>query len=136
MLPRPASVIGPTRHESVSWEIGEMRMRQSALLICVWLLAAPVVGEPQTAKDQAATTRPAHAMRSAATAPDRDQVREAVGRGVAYLLKDQNRNGSWGGPQDSVTTWSGPVWPYPETCMMTSLGFLSRMRSSVNPSFS
>ncbi len=48
-------------------------------------------------------------------APTPDQVRTAIDRGIAFLLTDQNSNGSWGGPQDSVTTWSGPVWSNPET---------------------
>ena len=44
-----------------------------------------------------------------------EQVRTAMDRGVDFLLKDQNKDGSWGGPQDSITTWSGEVWPNPET---------------------
>ncbi len=47
--------------------------------------------------------------------PGRDQVRAAIQRGIDFLLKDQNANGSWGGPQDSITTWSGSMWPNPET---------------------
>lgn len=48
-------------------------------------------------------------------AASRDDVRAAIEKGVAFLLADQNKNGSWGGPQDSITTWSGPMWPNPET---------------------
>ena len=36
-----------------------------------------------------------------------NQVRAAIEKGVDFLLKDQNSDGSWGGPQDSITTWSG-----------------------------
>ncbi len=44
-----------------------------------------------------------------------DQVRAAIEKGVDFLLKDQNGDGSWGGPQDSITTWSGDMWSHPET---------------------
>jgi len=44
-----------------------------------------------------------------------DQVRAAIDKGVDFLLKDQNGDGSWGGPQDSITTWSGNMWSHPET---------------------
>jgi len=47
--------------------------------------------------------------------PTPEQVRTAIERGVNFLLKDQNKNGSWGGPQDSITTWSGGMWSNPET---------------------
>ena len=42
-------------------------------------------------------------------------VQAAIERGIEFLLRDQNKDGSWGGPQDSITTWSGEVWPNPET---------------------
>jgi hypothetical protein len=51
----------------------------------------------------------------AAPAPNPERVRVAIDRGIAFLLKDQNTNGSWGGAQDATTTWSGPVWSNPET---------------------
>ncbi len=44
-----------------------------------------------------------------------EQVRTAIQRGVDFLVKDQNPDGSWGGPQDSITTWSGSTWPNPES---------------------
>ncbi len=47
--------------------------------------------------------------------PSPEQVRQAIERGVAFLLTDQNADGSWGGPQDSITTWSGEMWPNPES---------------------
>ncbi len=47
--------------------------------------------------------------------PAADDVRTAITRGVDFLLKDQNADGSWGGPQDSITTWSGEVWASAET---------------------
>ena len=59
---------------------------------------------------------PVAASSSDATgAPTADDVRIAIQRGIDYLLRDQNSNGSWGGPQDSITTWSGPMWSNPET---------------------
>ena len=50
-----------------------------------------------------------------AAPPTPDQVRSAVAKGIDFLLADQNGDGSWGGPQDSLTTWSGPVWSNPES---------------------
>ncbi len=44
-----------------------------------------------------------------------NEVHAAIDRGIAFLLKDQRSDGSWGGPQGSVTTWSGDVWSNPET---------------------
>ena len=44
-----------------------------------------------------------------------EQVRNAIQRGIDFLLQDQNPDGSWGGPQDSITTWSGSTWPNPES---------------------
>ncbi len=48
-------------------------------------------------------------------AASKDDVRAAIDRGIEFLLSDQNKNGSWGGPQDSITTWSGSTWSNPET---------------------
>jgi hypothetical protein len=39
----------------------------------------------------------------------------AIRRGVAFLLKDQNSDGSWGGPRGAVYTFTGDVWSNPET---------------------
>lgn len=47
--------------------------------------------------------------------PTHEQVRVAIERGIDFLLKDQNKDGSWGGPQDSITTWSGEMWSNPES---------------------
>lgn len=44
-----------------------------------------------------------------------EHVRQAIGRGIDFLLADQNADGSWGGPQDSITTWSGEMWSNPES---------------------
>ncbi len=44
-----------------------------------------------------------------------EQVRNAIQRGIDFLVQDQNPDGSWGGPQDSITTWSGSTWPNPES---------------------
>jgi len=50
-----------------------------------------------------------------ANAPDPQSVHDSITRAVAFLVQDQNSDGSWGGPQDSITTWSGEMWPNPET---------------------
>lgn len=47
-------------------------------------------------------------------APPED-VRAAVQRGRAFLIRTQNRDGSWGGAADSITTWSGGTWSNPES---------------------
>lgn len=39
----------------------------------------------------------------------------AIQRGVEYLLKSQNPDGSWGGPRESIWTFTGDVWSNPET---------------------
>jgi hypothetical protein len=44
-----------------------------------------------------------------------DEARTTIGRGLDFLLKDQNGDGSWGGPRDAVYTFTGPVWSNPET---------------------
>ena len=44
-----------------------------------------------------------------------ERVASAMARGIAYLISDQNSDGSWGGAQDSLTTWSGPIWSNPES---------------------
>ncbi|MFH0981323.1 MAG: hypothetical protein V2A79_07285 [Planctomycetota bacterium] len=46
--------------------------------------------------------------------PTPEAVRTALARGIDFLVQDQNQDGSWGGPQDSVTTWSGEMWSNPE----------------------
>lgn len=45
----------------------------------------------------------------------RPKVEAALTRGVAFLLKSQNPDGSWGGAADSITTWSGWTWSNPES---------------------
>jgi hypothetical protein len=47
--------------------------------------------------------------------PSAEQTQESITKAVAFLLKDQNKNGSWGGPMDSLTTWSGSTWTNPES---------------------
>lgn len=48
----------------------------------------------------------------ARTLPD---ARTAMRRGVEYLQKSQNADGSWGGPREAIWTFTGDVWPNPET---------------------
>jgi len=48
-------------------------------------------------------------------AVDAVEARSVIGRGVAFLLEDQNSEGSWGGPREAVYTFTGTVWSNPET---------------------
>ncbi len=52
---------------------------------------------------------------SGADDPASPDVAQAMTRGVEFLVRDQNADGSWGGAHNAVTTWSGPVWSNPET---------------------
>ena len=70
--------------------------------------------------------------------PTVEETRVAIGRGVAFLLKDQNKDGSWGGPQDSITTWSGPMWSNPEShrswkVATTGLAFAALLEAGSTP---
>ena len=70
--------------------------------------------------------------------PTADDARVAIERGIAFLLKDQNPDGSWGGPQDSITTWSGSIWPNPEShrswkVATTGLAFASLLETGSTP---
>ncbi len=47
--------------------------------------------------------------------PTAAEVRGAMDRGADFLLKSQNADGSWGGPGGAIYTFTGPVWPNPET---------------------
>ena len=49
------------------------------------------------------------------TPPPRAEVQAGIDKGIAFLLRSQNANGSWGGAFDSLTTWSGSVWSNPES---------------------
>jgi len=44
-----------------------------------------------------------------------ERVQAAIQRGVAFLIESQNEDGSWGGPQNAVYTFTGQVWSNPET---------------------
>lgn len=47
--------------------------------------------------------------------PTLAEVRAAIERGSAFLLRTQNADGSWGGAADSLTTWGGWTWSNPES---------------------
>lgn len=56
----------------------------------------------------------AHAQPGGAD-PTAQQARQAVQGGIAFLLKDQNSDGSWGSHRGASNTFTGPVWSNPET---------------------
>jgi hypothetical protein len=62
----------------------------------------------------AGLTLPARATDPAGTT-SADEARVVIERGVAFLLGDQNSEGSWGGPREAVYTFTGDVWSNPET---------------------
>ncbi|MBU0616415.1 MAG: hypothetical protein KKI02_01725, partial [Planctomycetes bacterium] len=62
----------------------------------------------------AGLTLTARATEPAATT-SANEARVAIERGVAFLLEDQNSEGSWGGPREAVYTFTGDVWSNPET---------------------
>lgn len=58
-------------------------------------------------------------------APDvysRDAVLTSLHRAVDFLIKDQNPNGSWGGPRGAIYTFTGDVWSNPETHRSWTVG--------------
>ena len=70
--------------------------------------------------------------------PTVEDARLAIERGTAFLLTDQNADGSWGGPHDSITTWSGPMWPNPEShrswkVATTGLAFAALLETGSTP---
>ncbi|HUU85147.1 MAG TPA: hypothetical protein VM243_16730 [Phycisphaerae bacterium] len=90
-------------------------------LIAVLLLAAgtgpPDAGPADAAGDQVTplSSGQAGARADQIPPPTDDDVRQAIRRGIDFLLKAQNDDGSWGGQGDSLTTWSGGIWSNPET---------------------
>src|SRR5262249_47775983 len=52
-------------------------------------------------------------------APGGEEVRAGIGRALAFLLGDQNRDGSWGGPRDTTYT---DLWSNPETHFAWTVG--------------
>ncbi|GMU37599.1 MAG: hypothetical protein KJ057_03725 [Phycisphaerae bacterium] len=67
--------------------------------------SAPPVGEAPAAT----------APESVKPEPSVEQVRTAITRGLGFLAKDQNPDGSWGGLKDGTNTFTGDVWSNPET---------------------
>lgn len=43
------------------------------------------------------------------------EARDSIARGAAFLERDQNPDGSWGGARNAVYTFTGDVWSNPET---------------------
>lgn len=69
------------------------------------------------------------------SAPSGDEVLSSVQRGVAFLLKDQNADGSWGGARAAIYTFTGDVWSNPDThrswrVATTGLACLALLHSS------
>lgn len=52
----------------------------------------------------------------------RDAVLSSLRRAVDFLVKDQNPNGSWGGPRGAIYTFTGDVWSNPETHRSWTVG--------------
>ncbi len=64
-------------------------------------------------------------------------ARDAIRRGVAFLIADQNRNGSWGGPRGSTFTFGWGVHSHPEahrswTVAVTGLAALALLDAPVS----
>lgn len=57
----------------------------------------------------------AHGAAPPETSTSPEQARESMRRMIAFLVKDQNADGSWGGPRSAVYTFTGDVWSNPET---------------------
>ncbi len=84
-------------------------MTRCSLLALVFVIALPawyLTAMPQekppkadapAAKDKASAD-PVPRPKPLANPPTAQAIREAMSRGVAFLLKDQNKDGSWGGP--------------------------------------
>lgn len=71
------------------------------LLPHAWVMPAD---KPQDRQDQTSDSVPTY-----------EQVKNAVQRGVEFLIRDQNPNGSWGGLKSGTNTFTGDVWSNPET---------------------
>ncbi len=74
-----------------------------------WLILFSYAPQVASAGDQVLSSQAANQTATA------DEARAAIARGVAFLLKDQNPEGSWGGPRNAVYTFTGDVWSNPET---------------------
>jgi len=81
--------------------MGRARNRMRVFSASALVVVCAVVARAQTA--------------APAPLPTSEQAREAISRGVAFLLADQNPDGSWGGPRNAVWTFTGSVWSNPET---------------------
>ncbi len=70
--------------------------------------------------------------------PTPEQVQTAIARGLEFLQKDQNPDGSWGGLKDGTNTFTGDVWGNPETHVSwkvatTGLCVLALMETGKSP---
>lgn len=45
----------------------------------------------------------------------REQTDASIEKAMQFLLADQNKDGSWGGPRAAIWTFTGDVWSNPET---------------------
>lgn len=96
----------------------------TAMLVFAFIPAAATgTGQADSGGDQPPSiggqsgpdTKQGTSVAEQADPPTVEQVQGAIERGIDFLLRDQNPDGSWGGQGDSLTTWSGPVWPNPES---------------------
>lgn len=63
-----------------------------------------------------------------------DEAAAALSKAIAFMLKDQNADGSWGGPRGAIWTFTGDVWNNPEThrswkAATTGLGALCLLKT-------
>lgn len=90
-------------------------MRRAILRTLATFAAGLAIG----AATHAQTPEPAQPVRArpAAAQPAADEAaaRAALDRAIEFLRRDQNPNGSWGGPRGAIYTFTGMVWSNPET---------------------
>lgn len=94
------------------------------------LAVAAALGPAVRAQEPASPEAPAPPA-----APGPDAVRAAIDRGLAFLLKDQNRDGSWGGPRNKTMTdsFANPETHHAWTVGTTGLVVMALARLGEGP---
>jgi len=83
----------------------------NANVVCSLIMAGALQAPGVLAQQSDDTAPPT----TATPVPTTDEVRTSIERGMTFLLKDQNTDGSWGGARGAVYTFTGDVWSNPET---------------------